>query len=83
MSKNIMAFPSDFIGNQGMTLRDYFAGLAMQSLVAAEAHRISAWNERLRISDDPYPEAALEALFSDLSIDAYSAADNMLDRREH
>jgi hypothetical protein len=43
MKKQEMAFPSEALGQTGMTLRDWFAGMALQGLNAAPY--VADWSE--------------------------------------
>ena len=59
--------------NQGMTLRDYFAAKAMQSIYAANVD----WEP----TGTPMDEESLQVL-ADVAQDAYKMADAMLKARE-
>jgi len=66
--KNIPAFPTERNLTQGMTLRDYFAAKAMQSLTQYFL------TEELHLTDNDW--------MSGVSMDAYAMADAMLKARE-
>jgi hypothetical protein len=68
------AFPnSHFRNSNGMTLRDYFAAKAMQSIYAANVD----WEP----TGTPMDEESLQVL-ADVAQDSYKLADAMLKARE-
>jgi hypothetical protein len=68
------AFPNSHFRNaNGMTLRDYFAAKAMQSIFAA--------NVEWEFTGTPMDEESLQ-LLADVAQDAYKMADAMLKARE-
>lgn len=65
------AFPKNYgIPNEGMTLRDYFAGLAMQGLLS---------NKHM---GDAALHGSAQELLKEISEAAYEFADTMLAERE-
>jgi len=66
---NSPAFPSVFDHERGMTLRDYFAAKAMQSLIT---------NFLAKELDEVDPHGWMKGL----AMDSYSMADAMLKARE-
>jgi hypothetical protein len=71
MKNNDQAFPVGYNGHEGMTLRDYFAAKAMQSLILTKHYQNLA-------TDHP---ALLDEMFVTLAGEAYDYAQAMLETR--
>jgi hypothetical protein len=71
MKKNDQAFPVGYNGHEGMTLRDYFAAKAMQSLILTKHYQDIA-------TDQP---AMLVEMLTTLADESYDYANAMLKAR--
>jgi hypothetical protein len=71
MKNNDQAFPVGYNGHDGMTLRDYFAAKAMQSLILTKHYQNVAID---------HPEL-LDEMFASLADEAYDYAKAMLETR--
>lgn len=78
MSDNLPAFPSDYFGESGMTLRDYFAAKALPFV-------LERWTKDA-IKDKQFSLLECEGVPTDLAIcvaeEVYAMADAMLKERE-
>jgi hypothetical protein len=72
MKKNDQAFPVGYNGHEGMTLRDYFAAKAMQSLILDKHFQEMS-------KESP---ACLYELWNEVAVESYDCADAMLRARE-
>jgi hypothetical protein len=72
MKKNDQAFPVGYNGHEGMTMRDYFAAKAMQSLIL---------DKHFQNSTETQPEMLFE-LYINLADESYDLADAMLEARK-
>lgn len=68
---------SGFFAGDGMTLRDWFAGMAMQGILASYSNI-----ERMKIAAENWKKTGEETFEEYLSIMSYQQADAMLAERE-